>query len=437
MTDLRLDISAGFDRALFWEGGDSVRHLVVRLNAQRAERASKVRTPLNIALVIDASGSMSGGKLDAAKMAATGLAERLNADDRLTVVSFASDICVHLDAVPVTPENLREIRRAIGHLETRGTTNLSDGWFAGVDCAARVAEEAPGLMARVIILSDGQANAGITEVPELCEHATQLRHRGVLTSTLGIGDGYDERLLRGIAENGGGRLHDAELADEISSVLLGELEDIHGTVLEDVTLTLEAPLSMRVEPYGSRRLTRGAQGLKLSLGALQHGVERSVVFKVLCPRAVPGKDLPFTVSVTGRSTEDGAEVSASADPAVLLAATAQANDTQARDVALSRIVAKVWSAHVTARAAEMNSERDLTAAVDFVMAEFGHFRRYVHGLDLGPEILRDLEILRSNISRPLSSRAHKEMFVQASLSMESRLDRRGDKPVWSSRLGER
>ena len=436
MTDLHLDITAGFDRRLFREGGGSVRHLVVRLAAGRSGQAEAPRRkPLNIALVIDASGSMEGGKLEAAKAAAAGLAERLTAEDRLTVVSFANDIRVHLDAVPVTAENLWEIRGAIARLATRGTTNLSGGWFT--ECAARVAEESPGLIARVIILSDGQANMGITAVPELCEHAAELRRRGVLTSTLGIGDGYDERLLRGIAENGGGRLHDAELTDEIGSVLHGELDDIAGTVLEDVILVLETPPGVRIEPYGSRQLTGDATGTSLALGALQQGIERRVVFKVVCPRAGRGAALPFSLWARGRAADSGMEVSAGRGSAVLRAASVRENADQPRDVALSRIVAAAWSAHVTARAAGMNRERDLSAALDYVMAEFRHFERYVEGLDLGPEILRELDILRRNISRPLSSRAHKEMFVQASLAMESRTDHRGPgKAAWSARIEE-
>ncbi len=71
MTDVNFTATAAFDRKLFWEGGDSVRYLVTRLRARRNdESCSDERAPLNIALVIDASGSMGGGKLEAAKEAA-------------------------------------------------------------------------------------------------------------------------------------------------------------------------------------------------------------------------------------------------------------------------------------------------------------------------------------------------------------------------------
>ena len=149
MTELNFTATADFDRKLFWKGGDSVRHIVVRLRAHRKDnRRPAKRTPLNISLVIDASGSMGGGKLEAAKEAALGLAQRLTRRDRLTVVSFASDVQVHLDAVPVTKDNAILIRREISGLHTRGMTFLSGGWFTGVDCAARVAEKHPRLSAQ-------------------------------------------------------------------------------------------------------------------------------------------------------------------------------------------------------------------------------------------------------------------------------------------------
>ena len=152
--------------------------------SRREDRQPDTRAPLNIALVIDASGSMSGGKLEAAKDAALGLAARLTARDRLTVVSFASDVQVHLDAVPVTPENADRIRAEVTRLRTRGMTCLSGGWFAGVECAARIAEEDPRMTPRVILLSDGHANEGVVDRGELREHAGELRLRGVLTSQL-------------------------------------------------------------------------------------------------------------------------------------------------------------------------------------------------------------------------------------------------------------
>lgn len=436
MTDLNFTAAAAFDRKLFWEGGDSVRYLVARLKAHRKDdRRPAERAPLNIALVIDASGSMGGGKLEAAKEAALGLAERLTERDRLTVVSFASDVLVHLDGVAVTTDNAARIRSEISRLQTRGMTLLSGGWFAGVECGARIAEEDPRMTPRVIILSDGHANEGIVDPEELREHAGELRMRGVLTSCLGIGDGYDEQLLRGIAESGGGRLHDAELTSEISSVLLGELDDIFGTVVEDAQIELTVPTSVRVEVLGRTGSESRDGRFLVPLGPVQNDIERVAVLKVTCPKARQNDELAFELTASGCAVDDRARLETDAVRLRLTAADGAANKAQSRDIEIAAIVARTWSAHVVTTAARMNRDGAYEEAERYIERELRHFRRHVEGLDQGREMIRELELLARRVGRQFSSRMRKEMVVQSSLAMESRVDRRGmGKAAWSARM---
>ena len=436
MTDMEFNVTAAFDRKLFWKGGDSVRHIVARLRARRSDnRRPAERTPLNISLVIDASGSMGGGKLEAAKEAALGLTERLTKRDRLTVVSFASDVQVHLDAVPVTKDNAIRIRREISRLRTRDMTCLSGGWFTGVDCAARVAERHPRMSPRVILLSDGHANEGIVDRDELCEHAEELRMRGVLTSALGIGDGYDEQLLRGIAENGGGRLHDAELTTEISTVLLGELDDIFGTLVEDAQITVTVPDGVRVEALGRGRGEVHDGCFTVPIGPVRHDAERTSVLRVTCPGARKGNELRFGIAATGRAVDDWSMLEASATSAELTAAGGKENKAQALDTDIAEIVARTWSAHVVSTTARMNRDGAFRDAEKFIERELGHFRRYVRGLKHGREMVRELAMLSKHVGRQLSSRMHKEMVLQSSMFVDSRADHRGPgKANWSERM---
>ncbi|MBY6014081.1 VWA domain-containing protein [Qipengyuania gaetbuli] len=433
---MKLTASAVLDRELFWARGKSVRYLVARLEARRDDDPREAeRLPLNLALVIDASGSMADGKLEAAKEAALGLTERLTQEDRLTVVSFASDVVVHLDAMPVTAENAIRIRKEISRLQTRGMTHLSGGWFSGVECAARVAEENPKMAPRVILLSDGHANEGIVDPEELREHAGELRMRGVLTSCLGIGDGYDEQLLRGIAENGGGRLHDAELTSEISSVLLGELDDIFGTVIEDARISLLAPKGVKVEVLGRGNSEVDSDQMVVHLGPIQNQIERVAVFKLTCPKAEKGDVLEFQVTGSGRAVEDGTLLKARSATVSLVAAGGSANTAQQRDMSTVALVARIWSAHVVSEAARMNRDGAYQDAERFIRRELGYFYRYVDGLPQGHEMAAELELLAGRVGHQLSSRMHKEMVLQSSLAMESRRDRRGDsKAAWSARM---
>jgi Ca-activated chloride channel family protein len=436
MNDVKFAAAAAFDRKLFCEGGDSVRYLVARLRAKlKNDRRPVERTPLNIALVIDASGSMGDGKLEAAKAAALGLAERLTERDRLTIISFASDVKVHLDAVPVSRENQIRIRTEVSLLQTRGMTNLSGGWFAGVECTARVAEEDARMTPRIIMLSDGHANEGISDPNELREHAGELRLRGVLTSALGIGDGYDEQLLRGIAENGGGRLHDAELTSEISSVLLGELDDIFGTLIEGAEIILSVPPGTRLDVLGKGDAEVRDGRVVVSMGPIQNDIERVIVFKVTCPKAPRGEEFKFAMVATGRAVVDQKTIETSAVSVTLRAVDGKANRDQPRDVEIAEIVEKSWSAQVVAKAAQMNRDGAFEEAQKYIEAELRHFRRYVEGLPSGQEMVGELELLARRVGREFSSRMRKEMVVQSALVMESRVDRRGvGKAAWSARM---
>ena len=436
MTDTAFTVSAAFDRTLFWQHGQSVRYLVVRLNAKRAAAKAKVdRAQLNIALAIDASGSMGGGKLEAAKRAALGLVERMTAADRLSLVSFASDVEVHIDAVPVDAKNRAAIVRQIDQLTTRGMTCLSGGWFAAVECAAAVAEADPKLTARVIILSDGQANEGITDRNELAEHAGELRQRGVFTSALGIGDDYDELLLRALAESGGGRLHDAELASEISSVLLGEIDDIYETVLDGVELYLSVPQGVRVSMLGKGDGELRDDRLCFQLGAVQHEIERTAVFRVICPKAIPGEELVFKVGASGRPLQGGEPLTADASAAVLQAAVGVENSAQTPDAKLVPLVARAWFSHVVAKAAAMNRVRAYREAGRMVDKELKHFRVYVADLADGPALIGQLELLAQRAEREMSPRLSKEMVLSSALMMEDRIDHRGSgKASWMDRI---
>ena len=436
MNETSFTATTAFDRQLIWKRGGSVRYLVARLRAHSGDEGrSAERLPLNIALVIDASGSMAHGKLEAAKSAALGLSEHLTERDRLTLVSFASDVQIHLDAMPVSTANAARVRSELSRLSARGSTDLSAGWFAGVEHAERIVDECPQMTPRVIILSDGHANRGIHDPNELREHAHELRTRGTLTSTLGIGNGYDEQLLRGLAESGGGRLHDAELNSEISSVLLGELEDIFCTVVEDSLITLNVPNDAVAEVLGTVDHERCDNQLTVQLGPIQNDVDRVVVFKVTCPKHPKDEKLRFEVAASGREARTRTRVKTEAAPVSLVAAGGKVNNGQPRDAEIAETVAKAWNAHVVTAAARINRDGGFNEAEKFVRGELRYFRRYVDGLPSARELVRELELLAERVAFNLSSRMRKEMVLQSTISLSTRIDRRGPgKDRWSARM---
>jgi len=201
------------------------------------------RTPLAISLVIDRSGSMGGGKLEEAKRCALDLLNRLHDEDRVSLVVYDTLIDVLLEIMPVRlaktimPMRLMEI-------EARGGTDLHAGWLKGAETLAPTAGN--GVMSRVILLSDGQANHGLVEIAPICEQVRELASAGVTTTTVGIGMGFNEELMTAIANAGQGNSWYGQRVEDLAESFDAEMGFLSNLVLQDVRVKLETPLLPRM-----------------------------------------------------------------------------------------------------------------------------------------------------------------------------------------------
>ena len=226
-----LQLSAAFDRTLIWTKGGSYRYLVATVIAPEVVRdPTHERLPLNLALVLDRSGSMAGLPLEAAKEAAAGVVRTLRAEDRLTLVAFDTHVEAILPPTPMHHDGKTEALERLRQLDARAMTNLSGGWLAAGDLVSQVAKQVPEARHRIVLLSDGMANQGVTDPAQLASMAQELRKAGIYTSTVGIGDHYSTTQIQVLAEHGGGRLHDAETSSEIVEVVSAELEEMLLTI---------------------------------------------------------------------------------------------------------------------------------------------------------------------------------------------------------------
>lgn len=216
--------------------------LLVRLRAPLQDGDAR-RTPLAVSLVLDRSGSMGGSKIAEAKRCVLDLLRRLDDEDKVSLVVYDTTIDVLLETMPVRlartllPMRLADVRAS-------GGTALHAGWLKGAETLAPTAGS--GMMSRVILLSDGQANEGIVDTDEICEQVRELASAGVTTSTVGFGVDFNEELMTAIANAGQGNAWYGERVEDLAESFDAEMGFLASLAFQDVRVKLETPLLARM-----------------------------------------------------------------------------------------------------------------------------------------------------------------------------------------------
>ena len=236
------------------------------------------RPPLRVALVVDRSGSMAGPKLAVARRCARWLAEQLRPVDELALVAFDEHVRL---LVPRAAVDGSRMRAALASIGPGGQTNLSGGWLRGLGELIEAPADGPR---KILLLTDGLANAGITDRGDLVGMARRARREGVSTSTIGFGEGFDEDLLRDMADAGGGNAHFAATPDDAPGIFERELEGLTRIVAHNVTLDIRPGPAVELlgvlNDYPSLAVDGGAQ---IELGDAYAGERRRVVLRLRIP----------------------------------------------------------------------------------------------------------------------------------------------------------
>ncbi len=209
--------------------------VLVRIQAPDADPATiKPRPPYHLALVIDHSGSMSGEPLHEAKRCARHIIDQLKPDDRASLIQFDNRVDVLVPANPVGDH--KALHRALKGIEEGGCTNLHGGWEAGGQALLEYVQQAG--LSRVILLSDGNANEGLTETDRISRQCGQFAERGVTTSTYGLGRDFNEDLMVTMAKAGQGNHYYGATAQDLFEPFAEEFDLIANLYAGKVRLTL-------------------------------------------------------------------------------------------------------------------------------------------------------------------------------------------------------
>ncbi|WP_437907653.1 VWA domain-containing protein [Sorangium sp. So ce327] len=389
----------------------SERLIRVEITVPRPE-GSQARKPVHLSLVIDRSGSMSGEKLRLALEAARQAIRTLQPGDRFSVVTFDHQVEVPIPSTEATPSARLRAEAALDTVTARGNTDLGGGWLRGcAEVGAHLPEDAIG---RVLLLTDGQANHGITSPDELTSRARSQRLRRVTTSTIGLGEGFNEFLLGRLSEEGGGNFYFAARADELPGFVGREIGEVLSVVARDAALVIRAPEGVEVESLNDYPCTRDGGTCSFSLGSLPGGMVLAPMFRLRFPAGAIGETLPVNVALTDR---DGA---LSKEPWTL--AWPRVAEEQIRAQPADREVLRAAAALDAARARRvalgLNDARRWQEAASTLADAANRLRGYADG---DPEILAEADRLdaeRDAYSRPMSSLSKKGHYFDAMMAMK-------------------
>jgi len=331
--EIKLNLFPQVDRRLFPPTGGTL-YLLVKVSAPMVEHNTE-RPPLNLGFVIDRSGSMSGRKLDYVKKAAHYAVGLLDDRDRAALVMFDDEVDVISGSQRMTAENKETLRRAILPIETGGRTNMAGGWLTGCDQVAD--HQQAEAMNRSLLLTDGLANVGMTDLEVLARHAKELRLRGVTTSTFGVGEDFDEHMLRALADAGGGHFYFIEDPKGIPEVFRAELKEMLYVVAQDTWFTLSFPNGVRAALLNESYETQiAAATCRVYLGALASGETREFVFQIDAPEATLGTVLVLETGLHYKNTTAKAAMDTQGETIRLTCVSQQQYDGELPDTQVQR-----------------------------------------------------------------------------------------------------
>ncbi|OCF91651.1 hypothetical protein A9G17_00205 [Gilliamella sp. wkB7] len=281
----QIQVRSELSSPIILEGTPETNYLKVSLSGQNID--SKKRVPINLAIVIDKSGSMSGQRIEKAREAAILAVNMLNENDTLSIVAYDSEARVIVPATKVD-NKLRIIGLINENIYAEGGTAL----FAGLSKGIKQVENqlTKDKVNRIILLSDGQANIGPSSVDELSQLAIIAAKKNIAITTLGIGSDYNELLMSSIASYSDGNHVFVNNSADLENVFVHEFNDLMSAIAQDVVITIQLKNGVKpVRLLGRDGVIKGNE-ITVKMNQLFSNQEKYVLLEVIPDKGKVGQE---------------------------------------------------------------------------------------------------------------------------------------------------
>ena len=260
--------------------------MVARIGLAARTRSATKRPPVNLALLVDTSGSMEGKAIADARAASLALIGSLAPEDRIAVVVFDSKAETLLASTRLDDTDPKELRKKIEAMKATGTTDMADGLRMAIhEVTAHLDREGVN---RVVLVGDGVPNEDGEILPLVAQAAAQ----GVSVTALGLGNDYDETLMGRIAQQSGGRFFYVEDSSKVASFFSEEVTRLHKVVARHAVLELQPGPGVTVTGVVGRSFSgRLPRGVSVPLGDLSLGEQAEVVVELASSAAKQGANV--------------------------------------------------------------------------------------------------------------------------------------------------
>jgi Ca-activated chloride channel homolog len=282
VTDQHVTVSTTLAQEKILKGSDGKVALALTLTAAALpDRLEKYVQPVDLAIVLDRSGSMDGAKIGAARQAVLRLMERLTPQDRLALVTYANGVQLVAPLTVMDEGNRHRLMRAVNQILADGGTNLGGGLRQGIDLFMDA--PATGRQRKVILISDGLANEGITDPAALGQMAAAATDHHFAVSTVGVGLDFNELLMTTIADHGTGRYYFLEDPLVFAQVFEKEFQQARQVAAAGVVLRIPMEKGVMLTAAGGYPIRMEGDQAVIALGNLISGEARKIFLNFKLP----------------------------------------------------------------------------------------------------------------------------------------------------------